>query len=1503
MSKNIKKSLQIILITVAVVILLPATLLPILRLPAVQTYLVKGITQYISNETNSTVSIGDIEFSLLKRLIANNILIKDKNNDTLFYTPRVTAALNHFNSKKGIIVLKRVNIVDPVVGLITDSSGVMNLKWYIDMIRNPSDSTKKKNSLFHISRIELTNGRFSLVNMNNPPSKMAVNFNNMNLSGINASVRNLEIRDDSLYMEINSLKFREKSGFIVKNMTSGLRIRGTSILFRDAIIKTDSSMINATKVNIIADSVSSFERFTDEVKLDIGLEGSDISFSDLGYFLPFLRNLHDSVGISGSVSGTISELRGRNINISYRKETFLDCEFDLSGLPDIENTFIFLGINDFRSISSDIEKIDIPGKGYIEIPEQLKKLGLVSFSGTFTGFTTDFVTYGNINTNKGIISTDISLRPEGDRNFRIHGLVEGNGIDLGTLTGNELLGKLYIETNVDGTTNSFKTFSVNLSGVIDSVGINDYLYRNIQLNGNFTDKTWDGNIKIDEDNLDLDLLGLFDFSSELPEFDFTLNLQKANLYKLNLDKNDTSSRASLLLTANFKGNNIDNLDGEIKLLNSNFRKYNSNLEVYDFSLKTFSENNVPTISLRTDFADANLMGYYNFAGLGNTARKIMAILMPSEFELPELYPEDTDNNFVFDIKLKKTTDLNEFLRTGIRITENSILTGSVLRDSVIKLTASANTLMINNNLFRDFELDAEYSDSTGKANMKSSSLLLGGLSEIKGLDIGFQVKTDYFDVNMMWDNKDKIINKGVFEAKGTFKQDSANKDRTILTVNLLRNEVYVRDNLWRINPSQIIIDSSSVKVSGFSITNNENFLSIDGALSENTGDTLYIKLNGINLDPINALYEKKMGNDPDMIHLSIAGTLSGNFSITNVYRNFMFESSLLVQDFALLESQYGEINIGSVWNNVNKVADITAFNNYNGKRMFDVSGSYDPEAENMDLTVRTEKLPVDVLNPLLKVFASDISGTATGLVHLTGALNKPLLTGALYGDNTSLKVDYLQTRYSFSDSIRFDRTGIRFRNIQCKDPKGNTATLNGTVFHNSFKDFGVDLTVRTNECMVLDTRSKDNDMFYGTAYASGVTTIKTNGPVLRFDISARTGKNTKFYIPLNSGSSIAENSFVTFVDHSSEKNSDEEVFNVQPPASASMQLEINFDLEVTPEAEVQLIMDPKAGDIMKGTGTGNLNISLDRKGEFKMYGDYIIDNGDYLFTLGNIINKPFSVENGGKISFNGDLENADIDIKAIYNTKAALSELSSTLLDEQYKVRLPVDCQLLLSGNLFNPIVKFDINLPTANEEARSYLRSRIQSEEDMSKQVLFLLVMNQFYDADQARSQTATGIGSATVGVTTMEMLSNQLSNWLSQISNDFDIDVNYRPGSTVLPNSQELQVALSTQVLNDKVSINGNFDVAGSQAVRGNSGIPAGNNSITGAFDIEYTINDKIKFKFFNRSNDNFYIDNGVQYTQGISLFYRQDFNKLKDLFKKKEKGEMKKEEDTGIENGQDK
>ena len=577
----------------------------------------------------------------------------------------------------------------------------------------------------------------------------------------------------------------------------------------------------------------------------------------------------------------------------------------------------------------------------------------------------------------------------------------------------------------------------------------------------------------------------------------------------------------------------------------------------------------------------------------------------------------------------------------------------------------------------------------------------------------------------------------------------------------------------------------------------------------------------------------------------------------------------------------------SAWNSEKKVVEINAGNNLNGKKMIDIAGYYDPLTQKINLNGKADNLPVDALNPLLKIFASAITGTASGKVNFSREPGKVYLTGALMAENTSMKIDYLQTRFKLNDSIRFDKKGIKFNNVRLSDEKGNPATLTGYVYHTNFKEYSTDLVVNItppNECLVLNTKPKDNELFYGTAYASGVTTIKSGPSSLSFDISAKTGKNTKFYIPLNKSETISDYSFITFVNRDTTLQREKAVKNVPPAPETKIGMDLNFDLEITPEAEIQLIFDPQLGDIMKGHGSGKLNINLDKRGIFTISGDYIIEEGDYLFTLGNIINKSFSVENGGKIIFNGDLDKAEIDLKAIYKLKASLYNI---LQDENFKKSIPVECQINLSGNLFNPIVDLNIDLPMADEVTKTYLKNAITTQEEENRQFLSLLVMNSFY-SDQAAgsSLSSTGIGTSAMAVTTTEMVFNQLSNWISKISNDFDLGFVYRPGKDINP--QEVQVALQTQFLNDKVVINGNFDVRGQGGAAGNA------DQLTGDFDIEYKITDKIKFKVFNRFN-NPYTGKQAPYTQGFGFFFNQDFDKFSDLFRKKVKQEMKKEDDS--------
>jgi TamB, inner membrane protein subunit of TAM complex len=1493
MLKNIKKSLKYFIIVFGVILLLPTVLYLLVRTPEVQTFMVNKISKHFSNELKSTISFGSIEFKFFNRLSINNLLVKDKNNDTLLYSRDLVVGLRWMNFKNKSFRLGKVSIINPVVELITDSTGQMNLAWYLNLLKNPDDTLKKPGSRIRVDQIDVRNARFSLVNKTGINGKTRMNFNNLQLADLNGIIEDLRVENDSTTFSLFNLTFRESSGFFIQKMNSSVSIARQNIVFNSATINCEGSMLNIPRFALLPDSVTGFKDFAEKVKLNLILDRSLISTTELKYFIPFADSLTESVWLSGKIMGTVSELRGRNVKLSYRNFTSLDCDFDFSGLPKIESAYLYIGVNSLKTNAKDLEHVSLPRTGLLVVPDVIKNLGNISFNGSFTGFTTDFVTYGEIKTSMGNIRTDLSLRPEEADTYKIKGLITGSNIDIGELSGNpDLLGNMSMQANIDGYASSFKKFSGNLTGRVDSIEINKYLYRNITLNGSFTEKTWDGSINVVDKNIKLDLLGLLNFKNTLPEFDFTLNIADANLYKLNFDKTDTTSKVTLLLTSNFKGSNIDNLDGEIKLLNSSFTKFGDNLDLYNLSIRTYKETDQPVLSLRTDFVDADIKGHYNFAALGDLVKSTLVRLMPSQFHFSQNPTNLAKNKFTFNINFKNTDKINKFFKTGILIADKSFIKGSIFADSVININGKTDQLTFKNNVFQDFSFDAMVEGSALKADISSSTLSLLKQSDLKDFAIRLNTRPDNFNFRINWDNKDTLLNKGSFLANGTVEKTDPGKKYAILKVDIDSSRIYVDNNLWKLSHSSILIDSSSISVSRLFMKSKDRSYLIDGSVSENPKDTLHLDFRGIDIAPLNYLLSRRKNNDPQMIPLDFKGQLNGKILISNVYKSLLLAGDIVVDNFAVLGSDFGKITINSDLDNAKKIVNIKASNNLNSTRMFNVTGTYDPSEKKIDLFADADKLPITFLNPLLKVFASDITGYASGKLHFTSHADHIYLQGAAMVNNGSLKINYLQTKYTMSDSVRFDKEGIKFNNVKVKDIKGNIATLSGSVDHNNFRDYSADLIINivSREFQVLNTQPKDNQLFYGTVYASGSAKIKSDQNLLSFDVVATTGKNSRLAIPISKGLSVSEYSYITFA--TKDKKTGQGISNTSNAPAKPTGMELTMNLEVTPDAEVQIIFDSKVGDVMKGHGSSkNLNITLNRSGDFGIYGDYLIEDGDYTFTFGNIVNKTFSVENGGKIMFNGNLKDAEIDLKASYlNLKASLMPI---LGEEKYAERIPVEPQLNLSGKLFNPIVGFDIYLPDADEATRSYLRNAISTEEELTKQVFALLLMNSFISMGATSSTVLTSTttnGTSAMTATTFEMLSNQISNWLSQLSKDVDIGINIRPGSNTI-SPQEAEVALSTQVLNNKVVLNGNFDVRGTGATTNNT------NQLTGDFDAELKLTEKMRLKVFNRYNDT-YAGTGLSpYTQGVGIFYKQDFNRFSDLFRKKNKADIKKEDETKV------
>jgi hypothetical protein len=1494
MAKIIKKIVRVLLIITGVLIMVPVILFLLLRAPRIQTFAVNKIATVISGKTGGEISLGRVSYSLWHEIILNDILFRDLKGDTLLVAERLDVRLREIRPGRNIYRFGRVDLYKPDFRMVQDTSGIMNLMEYLRILKREGEADSTKRIEIRLADIDIFDGSFLLHNESDTAGVIpgSVNFKKMQIGQINGKIRDLLINPDSVSMVLRGISFAEAGGFTARSIDMNLAVQQSDLSFREIDVITDSSSISAEKILLMPADTASWRDFINGVRMDLLFNRSAIHTSDLAYFVRPIYGVNETIRMSGRVSGTVAAMKGRNILIDYASATRLRFDFDITGLPVLSDSYLFIDFTDMKTSADDAESFYLPGKKPLQLPAVVHDLGIISYQGSFTGFTTDFVSFGKLTTERGTFSTDLSLRPDGRNTFGFRGSLRTSDVDLGFIAKNdEMFGGLWMHAEIDGSMESFKRLSATINGVIDSVEINDYLYRNISVSGTYADRVWDGNVVVREPNIEMDLMGRFDLEKTKPEFDFSMNLAHADLHTLKLIKKDSVFSASALITANFRGNRIDNLEGDLRLINSTLENSNGKLSIYDFLVRSSVVGGEPLLSLRSDFIDAEVRGLYTFDAIGRSVSGMLAGIFPSKFTQPAPKKEGTASEAMFtvDARIKKADRLNAFFGTGLSISEGTRMTGHFWSDSP-EMTAEVKAGAITYAGLRIGQMNMK-SRVTGEkvtVEMTADTLLLPDKSELNNFILGSVGKGDTVDLAMEWDNRDDGRTIGEVKARGFFSINEMNMP--VMTVAVLPAGVTVNRVSWNISPARIVIDSTSTFFDNILVSSSTNYIRLDGKLSRSPEERLSLSFEGLNMSYLNNLISQSPDKTEEQPLMSFDGLMKGSITLSDVYNDLLFESNITVSDFRMNDHNYGMVSISSEWDPRRKVAVIDVSNDFAGRKSIDIKGSYAPAGRMADIAVSTFDLPLDILNPFVKAFASDVRGVATGTIRLRGKLKQLEMYGSVMARDASMKVDFLQTRYSFSDSVRFSPDGIIFKNIRIFDEKRNQGTINGMLTHRSFQDIGVTFDINMEKMLVLNTKPKDSDSFYGTAYASGYAGIRGDEGRLVFNISARTDMNTEFFVPLNSSASVSDYPYIIFIDRDKEKKENEAEQSAFARKTQGSNIELNFDLDVTPEAEVQLILDETSGGVIRGRGEGKLNISLNSRGDFRMAGNYVIDEGDYLFTLGNILNKRFAVEEGGTVSWNGPIEDASLNLKALYRTKAALSEIFGEE-ESELKVKLPVECILNLSGRLLNPSVSFDINLPTADERTRELLQVAIDTEEELSRQFLYLLVMNSFYtDPSLYNSGSTSGapLGQSTspvspnVGVTTTtEMLSNQLSNWLSQISNDFDIGFNYRPGSELT--DQEVELALSTQLLNDKVTVNGNVDVRGNQANTSTS-------NISGEFTVEVKLTDMLRFKVFNRSNYNLYYQ-VHPYTQGVGLFFRRDFNTLRDIFVRPEERRRRK------------
>jgi len=323
---------------------------------------------------------------------------------------------------------------------------------------------------------------------------------------------------------------------------------------------------------------------------------------------------------------------------------------------------------------------------------------------------------------------------------------------------------------------------------------------------------------------------------------------------------------------------------------------------------------------------------------------------------------------------------------------------------------------------------------------------------------------------------------------------------------------------------------------------------------------------------------------------------------------------------------------------------------------------------------------------------------------------------------------------------------------------------------------------------------------------------------------------------------------------------------------------VNLQLDVTPDADMELIVDPKGGDVITGKGNGNLRVQFDSFSDLKLFGTYTIDNGYYLFTLQNLFRKEFKIDKGSTLVWTGSPFDAKVNIRALYPLSASLKDLDQAILS-QNRSSVPVNCVLKLTDNLMKPTISFDVDLPQCDESVKQQVRNIINTEEMMNRQILYLLVFNKFYTPEYLQNTSTTATNSIVPNEAisfAFSTASAQLNNWISRASDNFSVGFDYKASDKVSNESQ-----ISAQLLyqpNSRLMINGNFGYSNE-----NANASTNNNKFIGDVDVEYILTEsgKLRLKAYNHTVDRYRLTT-AKTTQGVGLLYKENFDTFGDMVK---------------------
>ncbi|MEN8225529.1 MAG: translocation/assembly module TamB domain-containing protein, partial [Bacteroidota bacterium] len=1217
--------------------------------PFVQTFLARLTASYLSERMNTVVKIDGLYITPRLDLDISGVLVLDHRNDTLFDAGNIFMDMKGFRlgKERKFFSVNDMSISDASCAII---KGRHDSVFSYSFIRDHFESEHKEiaTDTIHgktdwrvaLSGLELENVRFRYINENKERKPVGMDYSNLDIFVHYLNLDDLRIHNDTFSFSVEKLKAYERCGLIVDSLQGDFRLSPLFLYVDNLRASTPNSSVNLD-LSFKYDGWPSYLKFTEEVEMISDLRPSEINMKDIGYFAPSLLVMNNKLRMGGKVKGRVNNLRVKDLRFSYGRDTRFQGDVRFYGLPNVIETYIHTNIDEFVLTWSDIKRFAIPGKRrYIPVPEQLEVFGRMNIDGSFTGFYNDFVSTAEFSSEIGTITTDVSLRQNEDHTDVVYdGQVYARRFDIGKfLNLEDYIGEMDLNAMLHGSGLEGNTVEINMTGNIDSLEFMGNIFNQLGIRGEIADRKFNGHLKVQDELIDMVFNGILDFEQQKPLFDFTADIQNADLYRLNMLDRDSVSQLAVKLNCNFVGLELDDLEGRVILDKLEYREggkkwFMEHLAL--ISIKDTGDHN--HVMLSSDIVDASVNGEFTFSELPYAIHNMIEQEFKHWSFMTADRPLTRRQSLSFDVHVKETAALTDIFVPELIVEPNSLISGSF--DSETWITdVTASIPGINYAGIQSDSVKVSLISDKGDIGfaIETDRILMKEKDYEDTLQLGFEnfilectLDADSLKFGLGWDDQDHVRhNKAEIQGYYTY-IDSLQSEMRIT-----RSDVIINDSLWTISrENQVVFAPEYYNFHKLDFIGNKQQLSVNGTISRNPYDTLRIDFNNWSLSNFDIIFRN--------YNFDLNGVTDGYFGLSNLYFSPNFFSDLNIEMLEMNKVLIGDAHIKSEWDQENEAIDIFSEIIYHGNvsdsRVLALNGSYFPDrtAHNLDFDLEIQNFRLDVLEPFADRYISGLKGVSSGRFKIAGSREKPTLQGQLKLMRSECRIMYLNTRYSLGHTVDFKPGKISFNDLVVYDTLGNEAVANGIITHNNLRDFNFDISVQANDFICMQTNRYQNELFYGTGVVSGE--VKFYGPIDDFHIDADvvSSKGSDITLPLNNSIITTENDFVVFL--TDEEPEDGEML---PDYSVDLKgLSLDFNVEITNTAELLIFLPANMGNI-NSKGFGNIRFTVDPRGEFEIFGDYSFLRGTFFFTLQNLINRRFAILQGGKISFDGNPYNA-----------------------------------------------------------------------------------------------------------------------------------------------------------------------------------------------------------------------------------------------------------------------